>query len=711
MRILRAIVFLLAVTADEGCSRAGSALRFPGAPLVLISIDTLRSDHLPAYGYHNVETPSIDAFRRDAILFERAYSHCPLTLPSHVSMLTGLLPFEHGVRDNLGYDFDGVKHEGLPSLLKARGYATGAAVSAYVLRGKTGLGASFDFYEDAILAPLESDAASQVRRPGAETTGLALRWLETASKGPFFLFLHLYEPHSPYEPPEPFKSRYALAYDGTIAAADAIVGNVLGDLKRRGLYDRSIVLLVSDHGEGLAEHGEDFHGILLYREALQVPLILKLPGSRSRGTSVARPVGLIDVVPTLAELLDLKVASPLKGRSLLAPAQPGGGRDDLYAETFYPRIHLGWSDLRSLMDDRYHLIEGPRPELYDLRKDPGERANLLQSQVAVTQAMRGALGALGQSFEGPGRIAAEDVERLRSLGYLGGGSNATEGRGSLPDPKERIHVLQDVKSAFRLTAAGKDAEAVDAFRKLLAANPGLFDAQYELGRVLSRLERWDEAAKVFEEALASVPSFSGPLALALARVEVARDNMKQAEGYARRALDLNPAQAHEILARVALGRDDLAGAEAEALQAKGDVLAELNAAALRAEVRLRRSQVGDALAVLDETRARIQKEKLPPLRDLQFLRGDALARLGRLAEARGAFEEEIRSFPSNIQAYARLAIVYGLEGRRVSEVRSLLETMFSARPGAAAALLAAQTLDSMGDRQTAAAWRRRARQS
>jgi predicted Zn-dependent protease len=185
--------------------------------------------------------------------------------------------------------------------------------------------------------------------------------------------------------------------------------------------------------------------------------------------------------------------------------------------------------------------------------------------------------------------------------------------------------------------------------------------------------------------------------------------MKEAEGYARRALALSPAQAHEILARVALDRDDLAGAESEALLAKGDVLAELNAAVLRAEIRLRRAQLSEALALLDETKTRIAREKLPPLRDLEFLRGDALARLGRLADARVAFETEVRAFPSNSQAYARLAIVYGLEGRRVSEVRALLETMYAARPGPASAQLAAQTLDSMGDRATAEAWRRRGR--
>jgi arylsulfatase A-like enzyme/Flp pilus assembly protein TadD len=699
---------LLLAAALAACGRpdlASDPGSFPSAPLVLISIDTLRSDHLPAYGYDKVQTPHIDALRRDAVLFRRAYSHCPLTLPSHVSLLTGLLPFEHGVEDNLGYTFDASRHASLPSLLKAKNYATGAAVSAYVLRGATGLGAAFDFYEDRIPPPVDSDAASQVRRAGPETARLALGWLDTVSRGPFFLFLHLYEPHSPYEPPEPFRSRYASAYDGSIAAADAVVGETLNHLEARGLYDRSLVILLSDHGEGLGEHGEDFHGILLYREALQVPLLVKLPGGARRGTTVERPVGLVDVLPTLTRLLALDQPEGLSGKSLF---EPSGSPTSTYAETYYPRIHLGWSELHSVLDDRFHLIEGPAPELYDLARDSGETVNLVEERASVARAMRGVLSDIQSTFVAPSKVDAEDMERLRALGYLGG-SRAALPSGPLPDPKARIHILDDVKAAFRLTSEGKDAAAVAAFRTLLAANPGLFDVEYELGRALSRLGRWDEAALVFERALADAPTFAGPIDLALARVEVARGRWKEAGEAARRIVDLNPGQAHEILARVALARGDLGVAEGEALLAKGDTLAELNAVIIRSEIRIRRSLLSEALALLDEARRRIGREKLPPLRDLQFLRGDVLARQGRIDDARQAFEEEIRSFPTNSAAYARLAVVYGLQGRHVSDVRELLDRMVHARPGREAMNLAAQTLDTLGDRAGAAEWRRRAR--
>ena len=299
---MRAPIPLLALTLAFGCGPR----TYPGAPVVLISIDTLRADHLPAYGYSSVATPNIDALRGDSILFENAYSHCPLTLPSHLSLLTGVLPADHGVRSNLGYRFDGARHPTLARMLRAHGYATGAAVSAYVLRGATGISDSFDLYDDAVGGDVEwTRDLSTLQRPGLETARRALAWAESVRTKPFFLFVHVYEPHAPYDPPEPFRSRYGATYDGEVAASDGVVGELLTQLRHDGIYDRAIILLVSDHGEGLGDHGEQEHGILLYREALHVPLLLKLPGSREAGTRVQRPVGLIDVVPTIASLLKL----------------------------------------------------------------------------------------------------------------------------------------------------------------------------------------------------------------------------------------------------------------------------------------------------------------------------------------------------------------------------------------------------------------------
>jgi tetratricopeptide (TPR) repeat protein len=325
----------------------------------------------------------------------------------------------------------------------------------------------------------------------------------------------------------------------------------------------------------------------------------------------------------------------------------------------------------------------------------------------MAAAMIRALRTRGSSFAAPQAVPEEQAEKLRALGYLGG-ATATPDGARLPDPKTRIHVLAAVREAFKLVAGGNDEAALVAFRKILAENPGFFDVQYEMGRTLARLGRFEEAARVFAEAAAHSPALLEPIAIAQARVMLALGRYDEAAANARVATALSPGQAHEILARVALARDDLAGAEKEAGLTRGDTMAELNAALLLAEVQMRRDRVLAALEILDHTRARLAGEKLPALRDLQFLRGDALARLGRNAEAEAAFREEIAAFPTNSQAYARLAIVLGIQGRSVAEVGGLLERMMTANPGAGTARLAAKTLESMGDKVRAAAWRARA---
>ncbi len=695
------LLVLLVLGGTLACApRPTATPTFPDAPVVLISIDTLRADHLPAYGYRGVATPAIDALRRDGVLFENAWAHAPLTLPSHVSLFTGLLPPAHGVRDNLGYTTLVAEGATLPGLLKARGYATGASVSAYVLHGSTGLGRGFDFYEDQIPTVAAGQSIAEVQRPGEKTAALALDWLRGVPFRPFFLFLHLYEPHSPYTPPEAMRGRAALAYDGEIAAADAVVGKVLDELRRAGLYDRSLVVLLSDHGEGLGDHGEEFHGILLYREALQVPLIVKLPGAVRAGESVATPAGLVDVLPSVAALLGVAAPAGLPGRSLF-------GREDkaapaIYAETFYPRLHLGWSELRSIVDDRFHYVDGPRPELFDLVRDPRERTNLLATDPRRAAALRHALDAVAGAFNAPAAVPPEQAERLAALGYLAG--TVPDRGGRRPDPRERLHVLEDMKTAFRLSADGKDEEAVRALRLILAGNPGLFDVQYELAQALARLGRYEEAYDAFRASLESAPSLAGPIGLALSRVCLALKRYDEAAEHARLGLHTNPAQAHELLARAALGRGRLAEAESEALLAAGDPVAEAGGAAVRAEVRLRQERPAEALRILDDLTAKSEGR----FRDVEFLRGDSLARLGRYRDAESAFRREIAAFPDNSAAYARLAIVCALRGSRVREVEGVLEEMLKARPQPEVALLAARTLDSIGDRSGAAAWRRRA---
>ena len=680
------------------CRRAAHPT-FPGAPVVLISIDTLRADHLPAYGYGGVETPAIDALRRDSVLFENAYAHGPLTLPSHVSVLTGRLPTEHGVRDNLGYRLDAGSHPTLACLLKTRDYATGAAVSAYVLRAATGLGASFDFYDDRIRAARGTDALGEVQRPGAETAERLLDWRREHERGrPELLFLHVYEPHAPYDPPSPFDGKATSAYDGEIAAADAAVGGFLEELRRDGTYERSIVVLFSDHGEGLMEHGERHHGILLYRWALHVPLILKLPRSQRAGTTVGAPVGLVDVVPTLARLLDLPVPPDLPGRSLLEEGDPSRS---YYAETYYPRIHLGWSELRSLVDGTHQWIDGPRPELYDIRQDPRELRDLVGSDAGRARSMKGRLDRYFASFSAPRADSPEVRERLAALGYLGG--TAATDEGTLPNPRDHVREVEEVEAAFQLTKH-RDDEAVVAFRRLLTRYPRLLDVHLGLAEALARLERYEEAAEAYSAILALAPAMRGEIATRLARVSLLLGRMEDVETHARAGLETSPAEARELLAWAALARGNLAEAEAQARAARDLAPDSPGSALALSEVHVRRSELAPALAVLDRARSGAPG----PVRGLELARGDVLARLGRNAEAVAALENEIAAFPRNADAYARLAIVYAIQGRTRAEVAGLLEAMHVASPGPQTARLAADTLASIGDGPQAARWRRRA---
>ena len=417
----------------------------PDGPIILISIDTLRADRLPAYGYTAIRTPAIDALAADGVLFEHAYTHSPQTLPAHTSIFSGRLPFAHGVRDNIGFT---VKDDEalLAQRLRDRGYATGAFVSSYVLRSAVGLARGFDVYDDALQKAAPSRPLGQVQRPGAQTVDAAIAWINRQATDRFFLFVHLYEPHTPYAPPPEFAS--ANPYDGEVAYADALVGRLMAALIAAGHHHNATIIFLSDHGEGLGDHGEDEHGMFLYRETIQVPLIIRLPAGASAGRRVAEPVQHIDLVPTVLDLIGLPSGrsdrAALQGRSLL-PVLRGAGAlptASIYAETLSPRLHFGWSELYALTDDRYRYIRAPRDELYDLSQDPGERTSIAESRGPVRAAMRQALEALlaGATVSAPSAVSESDRQRLAALGYVGtqrSASLSTPGD-ALPDPKDKL---------------------------------------------------------------------------------------------------------------------------------------------------------------------------------------------------------------------------------------------------------------------------------
>jgi len=649
-----------------------------GGPIVLVSIDTLRADRLPAYGYRAGSTPALDALAADAILFENAYAHYPLTLPSHASMLTGRLPTRHGVRDNVGYRLDGERFPPLAARLAARGYATGGFVSSFVLDPATGIAAGFGAY-DSPRGPRPGGALEAAQRGADDTLAGALPWLRAHAERPFFLFFHLYEPHAPYTPPEPFRSRFPDPYDGEVAAADAAVGALVAELVRLGLYDRTTVVVVSDHGEGLGDHGEHRHGVFLYRSTLQVPLLFKLPQSARAGTRVARPVGLVDLAPTLARLARLEPGAPSDGRDLLADAAPQDARA-LYAETFYPRLHFGWSDLQALVEERWYFIQGPEPELFDLVADPRQQRNVLAEERRERARLARALEAELVPLEPPGSVDDETARQLAALGYLSAGSRVDEL--DLPDPKSQRHLLGPLQEGIDAHFDGRFADAVAPLSTVLAENPGMVDGWSMLARSLDQLGRTEEAIAAWERVLdlsGGSPSTAlvvAERAFALGRLERAQELVESvATAESEDALDLairidlaagRAERAHRRMTEaLALGtasqqvRRHLALAELAAGRA-AEALALLEGAGddLEAPTRILRSlamaEAGRAAAAELEL-ARARDESASPADFFADL-GEALFALGRSDRAREAFQEAVRLEPTRADAWSALGV-------------------------------------------------------
>jgi arylsulfatase A-like enzyme/Flp pilus assembly protein TadD len=689
-----------------GCGGDGVPRPSNETPVFLISIDTLRSDRLPAYGYRGVETPAIDRLRADGVLYEHAYSHCPLTLPSHATVLTGRLPADTGVRDNVGYQLD-PSVPTLAEVLGKNGYRTGAAVSSFVLRKNTRIDRGFGFWDDQVEQGSSGTAIGEIQRPGPETTAIAQRWIAEHGGSPLFFLLHLYEPHTPYEPPEPFRGRYPNPYDGEIAAADQIVGGFLEFLQQQDLYDRSLIILFSDHGEGLGDHGEDEHGIFLYREAIQVPLIVKLPGNAMRGRSVGTAVQLSDIFPTVAEVTGTKTA-PVDGKSLLSFLKADAPQERLvYSETYYPRFHFGWSDLHSLTDGKKHLIQAPRPELYDVAADPAERTNVLQQERRAYTAMRGALQPLIREAEAPAAIDSEEAAKLAALGYLGAGAQTAPGE-ALPDPKDSIGALADVRHAFTLARRDETEAALALTEKVLAGNPRMLDLWDLKARLLGVQRRQREAVEAAKEGLRLAPTASH-LALLIATLALEIGDADEAERHAELAMRIEPARAHDLLARVWIERGELDRAESEARKSLASQKDRALALITLGRVQKERGDHQAALASFDAAAAALAEREGRTINGLHFLRGDALARLGRIDEAEQAFREEIRLFPQDARAYRNLILLYVSDGRAEEGTR-LIHELVEKSPTPLAYFAVIEVLKTVGDERGARFWARRAQQ-
>lgn len=670
-------------TPNPEASTTGARIQVAAdTPVVLISIDTLRSDRLPAYGYRGVETPAIDALGRDGTLFLHAYSQVPLTLPSHASMLTGRLPYEHGVRDNQGYFLDD-RWPTLAEWLKKRGYRTAAAVSSFILRHETGLARGFERYDDHIGRAPSNQLVSPLRA-GSATLEPARAWLEQVADQPFFLFFHIYEPHLPYQPDEPFRTRYGLGYDAEVATADRVIGALLDHLRTLGAYQRALIILTSDHGEGLGEHGVAEHGPLLYREVLQVPLIIKLPAHNAPAapSHLERPAELVDLMPTVLDLLGQDPATEgLPGRPLFAP--PRADRM-LYAETLFPRLHFGWSELYSLIDYPFHYIAGPDPELYDLGVDPQESHNLLRENRRQFRAMEAALKALPTHFSAPGPVDEETRKQLRALGYAGSAGDVASER-IRPDPKSRLPALRALAQAFEHFRQGDCPATIKALEAVVREEREIIDAWEHLGLCHMRLGQPEQALEAYRHEM-KLTGGSAKAAVDTAGALLALDRLDEAREHAEMAIPFQPT-AYNLLAQIAMRTGDWDGAEAALEHALASAAVRPNALLGKAVLMLHRDDPEAALALIRDAEALAPE----PLDGVDFIRGKALARLGDLGPATAAFNRAIERSPKQIAPYSHLALLRGLAGDGAGAVKAL-HALVEANPTPAAYADAVRTL-------------------
>jgi arylsulfatase A-like enzyme/predicted Zn-dependent protease len=497
-----------------------------GANVLLVTLDTTRADHLPAYGYKGVKTPGLDRVAERSFIFENAIAQVPLTLPSHTCILTGQLPIWHGVRDNEGFFVDPKKGTTLAAILKARGYATAAFVSAFVLDGRWGLNQGFDTYFDHFDQFREVNR-DEIQRKAEETESEAETWLVANKGNRFFLWVHFYDPHEPYDPPEPFASAYAAnRYDGEIAYMDQSVGKLMAKLEALGLSERTLVVVTGDHGEGLGEHDEATHAMFLYDTTLHVPLLIRVPGGRER--RIPGIVRHIDVAPTVLDLLGLPPESDMQGASLI-PVMNGTettGRT-AYSESLYAQVHYGWSPLKSLTTRKYQYIDSPKAELFDREGDPRQQHNLIETKASVAGSLKDQLQEIAAQFTrkdlaGPAKLDADTEAKLRALGYLGSPVASTP-ESLKTDPKDKSRFVRDVNEGVKLLARRDFQGALRLVLPVVEADPNIVDAHLVAGSAYSNLQQYDKALAELFKVLAAKPDHT----MALATIATTYEGMGQ----------------------------------------------------------------------------------------------------------------------------------------------------------------------------------------
>src|SRR5438128_1510245 len=651
------------------CTLPGFAAGSRPPNIVLITLDTTRADRMGFLGAIRGLTPNLDTLAKHGVVFTRAYAHVPLTTASHATILSGTYPQFNRVNDFGKPLLSDVPY--LPELLHKDGYRTAAFVGSLVLDPIGGAAPGFDRGFDVFDAGFRMRRASEdryqtVERRAETVVAHALRWLVKNGHGPFFLWVHLYDAHDHYNPPEPWATRYKLApYDGEIAYVDFAVGKLLSALRAQCWYENAFIAVMADHGEGLGEHGENTHGIFLYDETIHVPLLFKLPGAHSAGKRLATRVGLVDVTPTILQAAGLNVPVVIQGKSLLAlMGLRGSGTSannshseiaadsdrPAYAETDYSHRAFGWSPLRSLRSGKYLFVQAPRLELYDQSADPQASRNLAPRATAVTQTLASQLNQFRHSSSANSNSGAQAgvdpqlAQKLNALGYVASDSNSadTKARENGPDPKDKIEIANLMHDALLDVENGRYQEAVPLLERTVAEQPQMPIAQMQLGIALARLKDFAKAIPPLQKTVELLPdSGMGHYEFGLALFETG--DWKAAAPQFEAAVARAPrwADAHFSLASVYARIDRVP----EAMRELNTTL-KLNPDHYRANLLRGRilSLQGDASAALPDLQKAVQAE--PNSREAHLFLSEAYAQLGQDENARQQRAEAQRLTPA-----------------------------------------------------------------
>lgn len=497
--------------------------------VIVITIDTVRADRMGFLGSQRGLTPHLDALALQSVVFERAYSQAPLTPVSHATILTGTYPRFHGVRDFGSRLPDFAPY--LPELLRARGYRTGAFVSSIILDPTNGFAPGFERGFDTFDAGFHRGKRGEPRigsmqRRGEDTTAHALRWLGSDPRTPAFLWIHIWDAHDPYDPPAPFKERFANApYDGCIAYVDDTLGKLFAELRAAGIYDNALIAVMSDHGESLGEHGENTHGVFLYDSTIRVPLLIKFPNAKFAKQKVSVRANLADVAPTLLAAIQVSIPEAMQGQSLIPLIGAKDVADRIsFAENEYPHRGFGWSPLEALRTENFLFVKAPQPELYDQLQDPNEKLNLYEKNklAAVRMAIqldrfRKRVAANAPETAHPA-LDPNSMEKLRALGYMA--SSGAEMPSKSADPKLHIQVANDLHDANLRIEEGKETTAIPLLERVVAEDPLIPHAQYFLGVAYKEIHEYDKAIPHLNKAIQLVPdSMMAQYEMALALYE------------------------------------------------------------------------------------------------------------------------------------------------------------------------------------------------